>query len=811
MSLVRSLRVAFWTSVVAAGLASGGCNLTLRPETPVPDGGADGGAPANGVGTSCTTDSMCRTGLTCSAMTHSCQPPGNRAAGASCTLSAECMAGQWCTFDGVCAARGTVDIGGKCTVEGECKAGICNYQGLSGTCAPAGAGDLGATCGAATDCMGGLICSLGQCRTIDSIQPWQGAVCPDDTMAPPRAVFHVPRMNEKSEDFYRLPFPNDIRKNNGKISLSGHPTPGARYLPFDPVQSYLTVAEEDLLGFGTNVGVFFRFTRPPTVESARAAGAVSLINVTPTSPDYGKEADILPVEVRTEKSNYVCSPYLIVHSKWGTPLRPGETYAAVIRRGLTDATGLPFDRDVDFPALLGNTVTATDLGSAWGAYAPLRAWMQDKHVDPGSLLAAAVFTTQKLEDPIVGLRQVVRDGAPPAIKGLVKCDVGVKSPCDDGKTGMDHTRGCVGSSANFDEYQGTIAIPVFQTGKKPYLTPADGGGIAFDPSTGKATPADSEDVCFTLTVPKGAAPPAGWPVVVYAHGTGGSYRSVVELGLSDEYAQGKLPQGPAAPMATFGYDGALHANRRGGSDKSPDDLFYNFVNARAARDNSLQAAADLFVIARALEAFTTPVALDPGKVMLYGHSQGGNAAALAVPYEPRFRTSVMSGTGGTLAFSLLTKKQPVDIASGVPLLLGDPKVDELHPILNILQMYFERSDAVNFGRRLFLDPPPGGKPQSVLHIYGTQDTYAPAQTQQTYALSARFPVVGPALDNFGLGQDPGPLMGNIAGGAATAAEAQFAPSGYDGHFVSTQNPAARALIQQMLGTAARDGLSTVGP
>jgi hypothetical protein len=49
-------------------------------------------------------------------------------------------------------------------------------------------------------------------------------------------------------------------------------------------------------------------------------------------------------------------------------------------------------------------------------------------------------------------------------------------------------------------------------------------------------------------------------------------------------------------------------------------------------------------------------------------------------------------------------------------------------------------------------------------------------------------------------------------GKLTAVEIQYQPDAiYDGHFVSTQNLSARAAIQQMLVTAARDGIPTVSP
>jgi hypothetical protein len=74
-------------------------------------------------------------------------------------------------------------------------------------------------------------------------------------------------------------------------------------------------------------------------------------------------------------------------------------------------------------------------------------------------------------------------------------------------------------------------------------------------------------------------------------------------------------------------------------------------------------------------------------------------------------------------------------------------------------------------------------------------------------------VLAPAIDDFKLMPVAAPVKGNITGGATavTAVEAQFMPGDYDGHFVSTQHLVARRLIQQMLGTFARDGLPTVGP
>jgi pimeloyl-ACP methyl ester carboxylesterase len=400
-------------------------------------------------------------------------------------------------------------------------------------------------------------------------------------------------------------------------------------------------------------------------------------------------------------------------------------------------------------------------------------------------------------------------------------DTGAVSPCDDGKTGAAHLRGCpTVASDSFDEYQGTVSLPVFQQGTPPYAQPADGGGIFLDAS-GKVSIVRSGPVCFSLTVPKGTAPTAGWPLVVYSHGTGGSYRSAIDLGLAADYAGGAATGGAAVPMATLGYDGVLHGTRNGGSTDTPDNLVYNFYNPRAARDNNLQAAADLLALPRAFSGqVTTAIKIDGGHVALYGHSQGGNAAALAAARDAGYGAAVMSGTGGTIMLSLLGKTQPINLPLLLPIMLHDSPVDQNHPVLNLLQMYFERSDPVNFARRLFREPLLGAQRRHVLHVYGTLDTYAPNETQRRYAQAAAFQVALPLVDSYpnlaeyDMTTVASPIVANQSFGALspiTAAQVQYAPNGYDGHFVSTLNPAARTAIQEMLVTLTRETNPIIEP
>jgi dienelactone hydrolase len=635
-------------------------------------------------------------------------------------------------------------------------------------------------------------------------------------------LFRVPRSTDSptNSDFYRLPFPNDIRKHNGRISLQGHPRPGGL------VDLYIGAIEADSTGFGTNQAIYLRFSRDPDSATFGQAGAIALLDITPGSPEYGHTKTITWVASNLA-TKYLCNRHMMIRPAFGQPLRPGTTYAAILRQTVHDTSGNAFGQDPDFTAMLASSAPAdADLAAAWPAYAPLRSYLADASVTfkltAAELAVAAVYTTEAVEQPLAAIQAAITAAPAPTVSGLVHCgDPGVVSPCENGKTGIEH-RGCIPEllvGANFDEYQGTVSLPVFQQGTPPYLNPQDGGGILLDDS-GNVGIVAHQPVCFSLTVPKGTAPAAGWPLVIYSHGTGGSYLLAIGQGLAGDYALGVATDGAAVPMATLGYDGVLHGTRSNGSTATPDNLVYNFYNPRAARDNGLQAAADLLALPRAFAGqVTTGIKLDSGHVALYGHSQGGNATALAAARDAGYGAAVMSGTGGTLMLTLLGKTQPVNLAAMLPSLLGDLSVDQNHPVLNLIQMYFERSDPVNFARRLFREPVTGAQRRHVLHVYGTSDSYAPVETQRRYAQAAAFQVALPLVDpyptpEYSMVTVATPISANQAFGTQaniTAAQAQYAPNGYDGHFVSTKNPAARQTIQKMLVTLTRELNPIIGP
>ncbi|MDB4932713.1 MAG: hypothetical protein JWM10_5197, partial [Myxococcaceae bacterium] len=687
--------------------------------------------------------------------------------------------------------------------------------------------DLDGGCDDVLDCMAGLEChptshtcySPGLTAAIsgrDAGLPgqWAGETCAADEDGPARAYFELPAADgTPPHDFFRLPYPNDIRRDpgTGRVNLAGFPHPGAGLLGFDLVDRYLRAVERSVDGFGTNHLVYFRFSGRLDFATLRLGDTLRLVDLT-----TGQPTNTVRFAANTAGNRYLCNNPVYLDTGVGAPMEPGHTYAALIVGGVRDAQGRAVVRDRDFPAMLAEAAPADALAArAHAAYAPLRRYLATERIDPSTVLVATVFTTQRPRALVPALREVVRAAASPVPAGFVRCDTGVLSPCDDGLTGDAHVRGCLGAAdPAFDELQGTIEIPYFQAGARPYREPGS-GAIAVN-AAGRPMPQGTERVCVTITVPRGAAAPTGgWPTVLYAHGTGGSFRSVVTEGLSRSLASVDVG-GTAVRFATVGFDGVMHGNRRGvGVTTPPDQAFFNFGNPEAARDNILQGSADVFALVWALSTVTLPmlprdgetVRFDPRRIFFFGHSQGSTVGLPAAAYEPDLAGMVFSGAGGDLRVSLTTKVRPIDVASLVPAVLQDPEARGAgHPVLNVLQTFFERSDAVNYGRLLLVDRPMGMGARPVLMTYGLGDTYSSVGTMQALAATLGLPAAGniPGGMNAwppGAGL-PFPVMNNLSG--ATAALLEVDPgSAYDGHFVAFRDRELNERVLRFLATAAQ--------
>jgi pimeloyl-ACP methyl ester carboxylesterase len=310
-----------------------------------------------------------------------------------------------------------------------------------------------------------------------------------------------------------------------------------------------------------------------------------------------------------------------------------------------------------------------------------------------------------------------------------------------------------------------------------------------------------------MTLPSGALPQPGWPVAIYAHGTGGDFHTFVEDGTAALLA--------AQGIACISIDQVLHGERN--TELEPDVAFFNYQNPAAARDNPVQAAADNFQLVRLAEGLDTidqgtgrPLDFDDQRILFIGHSQGSLTGLPFVANEPSVETAVFSGAGALLYLALLEKTEPIDIPGLLALFIRDQPLDAYHPVINLLQAFMERSDAATYSRAL-TDETSG---KNLLVTQGFVDHYTPAGTTFALARSLGVDVAGQVVEevaelSLAGGHDIAlPVTDNR--GARTRVLLQYpAEAGSDGHFVLFDSEVAQFQVAGFVGSWVQTGSATV--
>jgi hypothetical protein len=575
------------------------------------------------------------------------------------------------------------------------------------------------------------------------------------------------------QSFYDQPFPCNTRlRANGRPNLSDFPNPQG--LPI--LKEYIQLAELRLDGFSNNGAVYFRFDGPlaevylPTVfETASVGSSVLLVNVTEGSDHYGEQ---LPVELwwwdrEAPGEDYYLQPRtLAVRPLGGFPMRPGETYACVVTRRLKDAQG----RHLGVNAVVGNALSSDPGAPLRTLFAPLRKWLE---ATPGiAVHDVAIATVFVVQDPVREMVQAADFLRNEFVPELTK-------PLEAKPTG-----------GNYLLFEGRYMAPNLQTGDPPYETD---GEIVFD-AAGKPKVQWMEEITFALTLPVDSPmPAAGWPIVMYSHGTGGNYKSFLGATAKRFAEQG---------IAMIGIDQPLHGARYHGPDINTEFYSFNFTNPWGARSLFRQAGLDFVVLTRLVQDLTFSssgkmVRFDSDKVGYFGHSQGGLTGALFLAVAEDLRASVLSGAGGGLSYTILLRKQldsgtSFDIKAaleGILMLEYEDEMTLFHPVLTLVQTLVEATDPINYSP-YYLSPRFVERPVNVIITSGVEDPYTPAVTTDNLAIAGSIPPVAPQVHDH-----PGfdlrdleplkpPVKANLQaadGLLSTAVLTQFADQG---HFVA---------------------------
>lgn len=644
-------------------------------------------------------------------------------------------------------------------------------------------------------------------------------------------------------DFYDHPWPSDLRRNpDGTVSCNGFYNPHQSII----IQQYVdaacgTQAGEGgpvtspgfLTGFSPAAAAYLRFTGdidPSTLpgdptQTTNPASTVQIVDVDPSSPEHGQRK-LLQTFWQQADGVYWVHDTLAVQPALGYPLRPNTQYALVVTNGVKAADESTITPSGDLAEVLDLAPVEARVQAAHDLYAPAVADLASDGVPASSIVHLAVFTTN---DPTADLFAVADD---------VHANVPAPTPDPTSWTVQPPT-------TDYVVYEGTYGpSPNYQAGTAPYSS--TGGNFVF--VNGKPQMQNTFTQQFCLVVPNATTcpmPATGYPIVLYAHGTGGDFESIITEGNSfgDLMAQHCL--------ASIGINQIFSGNRPGSPglsdpnyESDEDLLFFNLNNPLAARTNGQQGAVDFVQLARlftdtkltvpaSISTTQAAIAFDPTKVLFIGHSEGGLDGPLFLAADSQTRGGVFSGSGAMIIVALLEKTSPTpSVSQAVQTILGlttpaeAAELNLFHPVLNFAQSIVDSTDPLHYARFIIQEPRPGFAPKSIYQTEGvnpdgTGDTYAPPQGIEIHSVALGLPRETPGVHTIveaawgGLGDvtiPDGGLQGNLADGQASGVLGQFEPApNDDGHFVAFDVPACHAQVGGFCQNLAADPKGLVPP
>ena len=583
-----------------------------------------------------------------------------------------------------------------------------------------------------------------------------------------------PRVVSDGSGFFGSPWPDDQRTLDGKPDLSDFPLRDEISL-IDDYASQI----EGIEGFGTNVPLFVPLNGPiddlPSArDTSEAGGPIMLVDIDPNSPE---RSTIIPVSVTQQgrDSEFQRRHMLAVQPVWGFPLRPRTTYALVFSKAMVQS------------------------GTDWRSgqdWSDLEETLLQLRVDDDQVTYAVQFTTQ---DPVGELARAA---------ARVKNDISLPP--------LDQVVNTVPSFQNYSVYTGTMWLPMWQHGTKPYLI--EGGGFAVDENMMPVL-SGWERANFTISVPRDVdMPEDGWPVSIYGHGTGGDHLSFVREGSSISPAQTLAEAG----IMGFGISLPLHGDRAAGLD--PALASFNYLNPDSARSCFRQGALDQIYLATLLSRFphrfetaSATISTDPSRVAYMGHSHGGLVGAMAAPFFGEgIKAVFLSGAGGGLSTTLVSRDAgDFDIQEILENVLDFSDADvlsETHPVVALVQTLAEATDPINYAPYWHRRAPHWpSTPQSVLMTEGLLDLQTPPDTAEALAAAGGLPIIAPTA-HFSTahqllrdGRDTAPAFHNREATSGERVTAGLVQYGAGDHFVIFRNPDAAALYREFLQTALDGG------
>lgn len=585
-------------------------------------------------------------------------------------------------------------------------------------------------------------------------------------------------------DLHAIPYPNDIlRGEDGRIHVA--PQALGEHAGNPGTASAIADALAASDGFGVTTGALF------PLAGMAADDALDLGTIDAELIDLeGGPAIAVEAQASPRGAQLYLRPRAPV-------LAQGHTFAYVIYDGATTRSG----RRVEVDATLGQLLAAGATGRGAAAYAPLARTLERGGLRGRRVIAATVFTTAVHHRALTAARRALQEATRPI--AIVERIAATSAELDDllgapsavGPGWNDH--GTLAHAHLSQVVFGSFDSPTFRAPNGRWVLDASGAPIV----------QGLERIPFVLAIPTSHA--AKVPVILFAHGMGGSRSSV--LAVADTFAE--------AGYATIGIDLPFHGDRQRdgaqddlhnvtgapGGDGLADDVALGVVTTfldalgDASRGiapldpaviaaNFRQGAIDLMALVRLLKkgdwsrvtSRIPGLSFDAERPVLCGHSLGAMAGEIALTFEPDLEVGFLSGAGGGLIVRLLESSPTFwpffGVLAGGVLGMKPGEMDALsdpphtHLAFLVFQSLIEAGDPLTYAPLTLRQRFPGapGRPRHVVLLSPWADEVIPNQAQEALAAGlglelARMPASSPGprfVDT--MVERPAPAGGNLS-------------------------------------------------
>jgi hypothetical protein len=535
---------------------------------------------------------------------------------------------------------------------------------------------------------------------------------------PAATVAFDPSADFRAENgFFDFPFPSDLRLDaKGAPDVDAFPDPGVVIL------AGLKKGAQERKGFPVMPVGYFRLTAKPAVrdrtkliEGGKDASIV-LVDVDPASPVRGAT---FPVVADTPNPDRYAPEWLLaIAPRPGIVLAPSRKYAFFIKKDvglegggeLTPAAKMESDEKVK------------------ASLAPLWETLAKIGVDKANVAAATVFTTGDVVASTSELGDKVLAAHQPSITDLV-----LEADPENKRPSMCHLRG-------------SIVMPQFQRGTAPF----DTEGLFEFGADGVPVKQRDETLNVSIALPRTAMPEAGYPLVIYIHGSGGRSRQFVDGGGDDENDGKSTWPGVTLTERDFAVAGTAMPISPERVPGVTDYAYVNPDNFIALRDTFRQGIFETRMLASALEKLRIPAATLTGcptaqttgeikfapELHIQGQSMGGMYTNLVGASDPRFKVVVPTGGGGHWLYFLIETNY-IENAAGLlaVVLKTSERLTFMHPAMQIGATAIEAVDPIVSANRLAKRPLAGHPARHVYAPQGKGDSYFTTEVYDAITLS----------------------------------------------------------------------------